>query len=84
MFLYFKSSVNLNTFISLTYPLNSFANAKIFGIASGSSAIIVVENSKDIKLKERLENKYQNVDVIIPEENLGNGGGINVGLHMRL
>ena len=42
--------------------------------------IIVVENSKDIKLKEHLENKYKNVDVIIPEENVGNGGGINVGL----
>ena len=42
--------------------------------------IIVVENSKDIKLKENLENKYQNVNVIIPKENLGNGGGINVGL----
>ena len=32
--------------------------------------IIVVENSKDIKLKEYLENKYKNVDVIIPKENL--------------
>ena len=27
-----------------TYPLNSFAKAKILGIASGSSAIIIVEN----------------------------------------
>ena len=42
--------------------------------------IIVVENSKDIKLKEYLENKYKNVDVIIPKENTGNGGGINIGL----
>ena len=42
--------------------------------------IIVVENSKDIELKKILEKKYQNVSVIIPETNTGNGGGANVGL----
>ena len=42
--------------------------------------IIVVENSKDIELKNILEKKYQNVSVIIPEANSGNGGGANVGL----
>ena len=42
--------------------------------------IIVVENSKDLKLKEYLENKYPNVDVVIPDYNSGNGGGIIIGL----
>ena len=42
--------------------------------------IIVVENSKDFELKKILEKKYQNVSVIVPETNTGNGGGANVGL----
>ncbi len=42
--------------------------------------IIVVENSKNYNLKNHLENKYFNVEVIIPNENLGNGAGINLGL----
>ena len=41
--------------------------------------IIVVENSGDSYLKEKLEKKYSNVKVLIPEKNTGNGGGINVG-----
>ena len=40
--------------------------------------IIVVENSKDIELKSILEKKYENVKVIIPNTNKGNGGGVNV------
>ena len=42
--------------------------------------IIVVENSKDEELKKYLEKKYQNLTVIIPDTNTGNGGGANVGL----
>ena len=42
--------------------------------------IIVVENSKNLNFKSKLENKYPNIKVIIPEENLGNGAGINEGL----
>ena len=42
--------------------------------------IIVVENSKSISFKSKLENKYPNIEVIIPEKNLGNGAGINLGL----
>jgi len=42
--------------------------------------IIVIENSKDLTFKSKLENKYPNIKVIIPEENLGNGAGINEGL----
>ena len=42
--------------------------------------VIVVENSLDKDLKEKLEKKYSNVKVLIPEKNTGNGGGINIGL----
>ena len=42
--------------------------------------IIVVENSKNEILKNKLEKKYSNVKVIIPKENLGNGAGINYGI----
>ena len=42
--------------------------------------IVVVENSKNRILKNKLEKKYSNVEVIIPQENLGNGAGINYGI----
>ena len=42
--------------------------------------IIVVENSIDNKLKLELEQKYQNVNCILPKENLGYGGGNNLAL----
>jgi len=42
--------------------------------------IIVIENSKDLVFKSKLESKYSNIEVIIPEKNLGNGAGINEGL----
>ncbi len=42
--------------------------------------IIVVENSRNLSLKTNLEKKYTNVKVVIPNENLGNGAGINYGL----
>ena len=44
--------------------------------------VLVVENSMDISTKQELESKYPNVKVIIPEENTGNGGGINVALNL--
>ena len=42
--------------------------------------IIVVENSVNNDLKSKLEKKYPNVSVVLPEKNLGNGAGINFGL----
>ena len=44
--------------------------------------ILIIENSLDKKLKLHLEKKFENVEVIIPENNLGNGGGINLGLSL--
>ncbi len=42
--------------------------------------IVVVENSRSITFKTKLEKKYSNLKVIIPDKNLGNGAGINLGL----
>ena len=42
--------------------------------------IIIVENSLNYKFKSEIERKYQNIKVIIPERNMGNGAGINIGL----
>ena len=44
--------------------------------------VLVVENSADLTVKQDLESKYPNVKVIIPKENTGNGGGINIGLNL--
>ncbi len=45
-----------------------------------SIPILIIENSKDNKLKERLEKNHKNVKVIIPDENLGFGKAVNVGI----
>ena len=42
--------------------------------------ILLIENSLNTQLKKNIENKFKNVEIIIPSENLGNGGGINLGL----
>ena len=42
--------------------------------------IIVIENSLNKDLKFKLENKFKNVHVYIPKENLGYGSAINFGI----
>ena len=42
--------------------------------------ILVIENSLDNGLKLELEKKYLNVKCILPKENLGYGGGNNLGV----
>ena len=43
--------------------------------------IIIIENSINKQLKTKLENKYSNVKVILPNENLGYGSAINLALY---
>ena len=43
--------------------------------------ILVIENSNSQECKVFLERKYKNVKVILSKTNLGNGGGINLGLN---
>ena len=42
--------------------------------------IIIVENSNNIRVKDYLENKFLNVQVIIAKKNLGYGKGNNLGI----
>ena len=42
--------------------------------------IIIIENSQDKKLKDKIEKLYENVEVIIPEKNLGYGKALNLGV----
>ena len=42
--------------------------------------IIIVENSQDYDLKNKLEKEHTNVKVIIPDENLGFAKGANLGI----
>ena len=42
--------------------------------------ILLVENSKDIAVKEKIENSYPNVKVLLSGSNLGYGAGNNFGL----
>ena len=42
--------------------------------------IIVIENSLNHKLKKELEEKYENVKVIIPPRNLGLSAGYNLAI----
>jgi len=44
--------------------------------------IIVVENSNDKKLKDKLENEYSNLRCILSDKNLGYAKGNNLGLSM--
>ena len=44
--------------------------------------IIIIENSRNYELKKRIEKKFKNVKIIIPEENLGFGKAVNLGIKL--
>ena len=44
--------------------------------------IIIIENSRNFELKKKIEKNHSNVNVIIPETNIGFGPGINLGLKL--
>ena len=69
----------------ITVVMPSFFSSKLvkereFFEINNNIQIIIIENSKDMKLKKELEAKYENVEVVIPEENLGWGKAINLGI----
>ena len=45
-----------------------------------SVPIIIIENSKDLDFKNKIEREFENVKVIIPNENLGFGKAVNIGI----
>ena len=46
--------------------------------------ILIIENSRNLSTKEKLEKEFSNVKVIIPDENKGVGSAINLGLKIFL
>lgn len=67
------------TIIITTYKSNKKVKLCLDSI-QGKCKVIIIENSKDQKLKESVEKNYKNVECIIPFENLGYGKANNLAL----
>ena len=69
---------------NITFVIVSFKSdnviEKCLESISANSKVIVVENSKNTSIKNYLENKFSNVQVLISGENLGYGRGNNLGI----
>jgi len=70
--------------MNLSFVIVSFRSFhlldKIIKNIPKANEIIIIENSLDKILKTKIENSYSNVQVIIPEKNLGYGGALNLGI----
>ena len=66
------------TFIIVTYKSEKIIDQCINSLPINSNKIII-ENSKNINLKRELENKYDNIEVIL-NENIGMGASNNIGI----
>jgi len=70
--------------MELTIVIVSFKSGEILNrcleAIDSKYPVIVVENSLNSNLKEDIEKKYKNVNCILPKENLGYGGGNNLGI----
>ena len=68
----------------ITVVITSFKREeKIIGCLNSidnQCKVILVENSSDIKTKEKIEKQFKNVDCILSGENLGYGKANNIGL----
>ena len=67
------------TVIIVTFHSNEIIESLINQLDQ-SIKILIIENSKDLILKSKLEVKYSNVEVVIPDKNIGVGAAINIGL----
>ena len=75
----------MNTFEkNITFVIVSFRSAHIIENCIKSInpdiKIIIVENSNNLHVKNYLENKFLNVEVILAKDNLGYGKGNNLGI----
>ena len=70
---------NKITIIIVTFHSDEIVENLIRSIDS-EIKILVIENSLEYQLKSKLEKKYKNVEVIIPQTNLGYAKANNVGL----
>ena len=67
------------TFVIVSFKSDHIIEQCIKSINSDIK-IIIVENSDDTHIKNYLENKFLNVEVIIAKDNLGYGKGNNLGI----
>jgi GT2 family glycosyltransferase len=69
---------------NITFVIVSFRSGhiieKCIESINANIKIIIIENSDNAHVKDYLENKFLNVEVIIAKENLGYGRGNNLGL----
>ena len=67
------------TVIIVTYRTNHDILDDCIKSIDQNVKILIIENSDDAKFKEKYENKFNNVSVILTHKNLGYGGGNNFG-----
>ena len=72
----FKDNI---TFVIVTFNSHQVITKCIESINS-NNRIIIIENSKNYLIKDSIESKFKNVEVIIAGENLGYGRGNNLGI----
>ena len=70
---------NLVTIVFVTYHSHKHVY-RLCKSLSPKFKIIIIENSLDKNLKIKIENKYKNTKVIIPNKNLGIAAGYNIGI----
>ena len=68
------------TIVFSSYQSQKLLN-KILTKFQNKYKIIIIENSLDYEIKKSLEKKFDNVDVVIPKENLGLAKSYNLGLN---
>ena len=73
-----KLNLNNITFIIVCFKSENVIHSCLNSLPQISKKI-VIENSRNIKLKEELESKYDNIEVLI-NQNLGMGASNNIGI----
>ena len=74
------SNLNDLTIIIVTFKTKDEILFNCINSIKKEIKIINVENSNDISYKNKIENKYENVKVILSGKNLGYGAANNLGL----
>ena len=69
------------TFVIVCFRSSSVIEKCLESISSGCK-VIIVENSNDVFIKNNLEKKFSNVQVLISGDNIGYGRGNNLGISM--
>lgn len=72
------------TVIMVTFQTDEKILYNCLNSINNNVKILIIENSKNIEFKRKIENIYRNVKVILSGKNLGYGGGNNLGLkHLK-